>query len=1040
MATLNKKPITAAIREQVKKGAILAIPKQGETSEQAIARVQKRHPGKKVIDPPQYVVNELNAEADAIRSVKENNIPYYAALNRMEGYGKFVRNGARLLPKPIMVDNSVRLNEGWQFTDTAIGSVPEEWDCNYGLARLKMDKGNVDRKFSIFKYRKQNVDSVYNIGRMWTSTFPGKYQVIERLSSSATLLKMEPAFAGMSGERFDNTMSKAIQALPNAFHNTRSEDFSPTARHALRHLIEIPFDATRLLVRMAVLWFAASIIEEKNGMLQVTGAHERPRVLTVTEGAAFNELLTLSSAENAQVLYTEMHKAGNDPEILEVYYAAMSAGNGYRALGLERKDLPTILKLWPEINNAVLAMLGARETILSYSTLSARAIWCAIEVYVVQMKLHEQWKEVFEAVSAMVWRPEGDSAFCGHQAVQMALPRSQMQAAALGPTLMMMRHWEEYGNDIKQPLLPEIAWRGTSRYMIWALLYRDMVAQAGGAELRIIANAADFVKRCEWLVYSRGPQNPLNVSIEIVAKEFGWNNLLGNILRTVQGMSRASYGNQMPLGINVPIKSKMMLQWEEALNCTTMLPEGCYALSLLYPAKPLGIPVECTWLQPRQVFNRYGITDAVYSLIEAGVKSVGYLSTNSYTATCKVRKASILKSYRDRPRDSQFFLTAQEDGTKTGPVCWLEDLESTVKVFGSANRNAEADWYITQAYDLSDEGLMSYFEKIDTHFPMMWDITLGMAKAESESEEPEESEESAQQEESSTQEEDVPAADTRVDAEHTQYIAAKKRISKTLKTEPGWLSIIDPLMTSSATALHSGELSQPAARAYAAIIRDNPIRLAYEEYENPEDVPNLMEDLDLIIGLVARHHRYGSDRLKLYRMQQAARSVGTCYKATGGMITAKRYIQLSGKALPSYVTPEVFEELVASGVPIADITEATSEETFLQMLEEVRAETAALLAEHEKQQEAEQLDPAEASGSTFQTEIEEVPIMETRPEVALIQPDPDQGGNFGGEAASLAAGDGDPATRQQSDASAAPRTSPRVTAMDFAVQPQPDAS
>lgn len=45
-------------------------------------------------------------------------------------------------------------------------------------------------------------------------------------------------------------------------------------------------------------------------------------------------------------------------------------------------------------------------------------------------------------VATLALRPKGDTIFCGHLEVLMALPKSQLEPAAMGPMLATVRHWE----------------------------------------------------------------------------------------------------------------------------------------------------------------------------------------------------------------------------------------------------------------------------------------------------------------------------------------------------------------------------------------------------------------------------------------------------------------------------------------------------------------------------------------------------------------------------------------------------------------------
>lgn len=169
-----------------------------------------------------------------------------------------------------------------------------------------------------------------------------------------------------------------------------------------------------------------------------------------------------------------------DTRLLEVLSTALHSEATF-AVGNEYERVPSILKIWPEITNPILAIWGVERQHLAPGALPSYVIWSAIETYVWQNGLAAEWNEVWASILPFCYRPEGDSLFCGHVHAILDLPRSRMEAAGLGPLSMIARSWEKMKVQIQQPNTEQEMVTGCMRYALWSACYRETVVRIGGA-------------------------------------------------------------------------------------------------------------------------------------------------------------------------------------------------------------------------------------------------------------------------------------------------------------------------------------------------------------------------------------------------------------------------------------------------------------------------------------------------------------------------------------------------------------------------------
>jgi hypothetical protein len=742
-----------------------------------------------------------------------------------------------------------------------------------------------------------------------------------------------------------------------------------------------------------------------------------PQKVQILDMAMYNSILTRASRESVQVLYTELHRMNYDVNLFQVYNALMSNNVKFVTRGNPPNGtLPNACEIWPHIHNPVLCYMGNAEMLVPFGELHSDHIWMAIELYIQQMRLHELWDEVLNSMATLFWRPEGDHAFCGHRKVTMALPRSQMQAAALGPALHGLRHWEEEGKPLMQPLLANIAWKATSRYMMWSLMYRDYTAAIGAAELRVLNDNSEFIKRCEWMVAGGISHTPLQAAVQNGAKAYGWDGLLGRILPSVKGIDGYGKPNGIKLRIRVPLQNRFVVQWEEALDCTSALPEGSAALSMLYPAKPVGTPDECSWVLPLNVINRYGISDALYSMYNVGWKKMAYIKHAAKMDMNMVVERKVLLNYRNAAADAQFFCCKTPEGTSVVPSIWVDSLGEAIGGVGAMHRLADSEWFISHNYEASDDTLLQLFRDLDSTLSKYWqDRMLDMWADEAQEEAEDEEEGSAER----------PAS--------TEGPTQSKMVEETGKYEPFDLEVIDEIEAQYVEQpLWIGFIKSDLpehGRQYRTLssILASGVSGELAQLKPDADVVKVVRGLAVVLQDLM--HTPGAARkfLEMDRLRQAFVNVGHAYELSGGITDFSKFVTLTGGNIPGDIQPHDFNKAIELGFTVQEILRMGPAEEVARAIElEAQKQEEILLSKQDS--------PVISSykGEDIQTDVLPGP-MQTREEVVKVEeiPPEAQEQDFTGGQPSVESGGKDQAQSSSAAAEGVVRTSPRLSTMEF---------
>jgi hypothetical protein len=268
--------------------------------------------------------------------------------------------------------------------------------------------GDREQGFSLMCTRKGRLEQTVAVGRDWEPNYPGNFHVVEGKPWGSVKFSLMPAFAGLADEVLDKTTMAALSGLPHIASGGRASDFTVAARHGLRELIGRDFNATRFLVRLAVMWVGAMLAEQQRDELVAANASGMREPVYVNTMPEINTMIVEATQARTNVVFADLgHEYVAASKIVEVLMLAAADNHGFRRGS--RGTLPSVLRLWPRIPNAQVHVYGMPAASINPGTMYAADIWNAAALYVRQNGLQEQWAEALEVVAVFALRPTGET-------------------------------------------------------------------------------------------------------------------------------------------------------------------------------------------------------------------------------------------------------------------------------------------------------------------------------------------------------------------------------------------------------------------------------------------------------------------------------------------------------------------------------------------------------------------------------------------------------------------------------------------------------
>lgn len=856
-----------------------------------------------------------------------------------------------------------------ELTATQLGGIPQTWNVTKPIISYRMEGSTLRRTYALYKAKKDKVVDALEVGRRWKPEFTGKTSFVPCTQWGTMQLKMEPAFAGLANETIENSSLQALANMPYAFSGSKAADFTVDARHATRDLVNKPYNPVRLLYRLAALYVGAWLAERDGTTLTFRGCKTAPDVRYIKGPGEFSVLVTDARDGVIQPMYIELAKMGRDTSMMEVCSVCMSEEPIFGTID-RSKAVPSILNSWPQIPSPVVAFYGREEAVITPSKLSAESIWGVIEIFVMQNDLRDLWLICFDSVCTMAMRPVGDTVFCGHNGIEMALPISRLEPAALGPLAMNMRHWEDPNQLVIHPDMEQALWTGTARYLLWSLLFRDLCGVLGGFDTNYIPYTKDELRYMELLVSGPSVAPPVQQAAARVAERFDWKDLLGPILVTTKALTATKNAMGMPLVCYTSPRFEKSLQWEEAVAYTSAVPQGTSIVNMLYPPTPNSMIEVGAWILPTGVANRNNTADALYTILHADPKKKVSVAALKYYGNSQIFTTTMYQprvGYSGRPLDGQFMPATHASGLTVSHVFSVRNALSALEVYKECYANSEKEWFIEHEAVTDEDGLFACFRQLDKalstqirHDRPGWTGLLaqlphgqhegtagGPGEQSVHQPQPDSNEGEATTRETATdprmitltaeeverlrtQKKEVP----KVKNEDTMFQMKRDAIMRILEMEPPWVTSLAKLRKPQGTPLVSND---EAPRITNLIMRDlaatDPTWLPMFATDQSK-IPELMSNVGYMLKEVVAYASTSSARTDLFRMSEGCYSMAAAARVADGVYDVNSYYNAYGRQIPEHISPEDFTKALQVGLKVGTVCSTTDAAHFQSLLQE----------------------------------------------------------------------------------------------------------
>jgi hypothetical protein len=539
----------------------------------------------------------------------------------------------------------------------------------------------LDLSFQLRAHRKGKRTALLTLGRVWSPLYKATFKFPHCPSLSNQRLDLAAAYAGFKNGIVDRAAIAALSAVSQTFaYASRDMVIPDDSRAALTRVLDVPFEPTRLIIRMATLYAAAAAAEATGTYLRIHNSSDDNPPRHITQLSDWAVAVSASATLGEQPIYLGA-KSAAEPSIYERIC---------RVLALERPTFtagahdppPTVTQLWPPIPKARAYLHSATDTtpVLS-GAITSRDIAIFMSYWA---RLYGQQNELTSAVSfcmGQALRPAGTAVLGMLDTMLLPLPASAMQAAVASPLLQPTDVLTDEGiiKEFRRPY-PQIvagAMRAcvflSSHHAVTSLVGADWVGTPYDGDLTIADNMMDYNQPT-----SLGSA-AANAALAL-ASDVGWSGCFNAYWQQIG--SNATRSNHY-----LPVEA------EETLPFADGLPSNAAVLALLRPSALDNILAPNTPYVAAMVAGRASPVDALYSVLAqphpAAVHCNSYnvLTQRHKTTNCKVRQ-----SYRGVPSDGQFTSYRTETTAYTYTITF-PDNDSVMESYTAHQRSESTAWY-----------------------------------------------------------------------------------------------------------------------------------------------------------------------------------------------------------------------------------------------------------------------------------------------------------------------------------------------------------
>jgi hypothetical protein len=880
---------------------------------------------------------------------------------------KQIQSGLRMLPPPVLAPKTDLTKATESFIE-CIEAVPTSWAVEDRIANARFQYSELDRTFGLFNVVKNKTEMELEMGRIWSSKFRGQFEVRPGDRWGDVNIGLEPVFAGLTEEAFDRTAAAALQNLPYAFSGSRASDFSAKGRHAVRDLAMRPFNATRYLMRLAVLHCAAMLVESCGDELEATVDGNSSDIKWVGTTGVLNGVVIEAVRQGTQFIYYEAGEAMVE-EVPHGFLLLTAAEKITCSCRNRNTPMPDILGLWPEIPNAQLLLYGSGGTPAANATITTGMTWGAIEQFVGQYGLYAEWNEIFTTVTTLSMRPRGSTIFCGLEKLSIAMPGARMEAAALGPLSAPVRMWDKERLPMNLPQPAAVFWEGTSRYMAWELGWQSVLYSEGISATVLGHLTNTHVKFITSLMTRGGNSNGFQNIVENYMGDMGWHNGLGRILRSAVPSAK----NRMitPHILMQALVDPHTIQWEEALVHVEKIPPFAAIHSTLYPAYATELVAPRLWLSPTAVLNRLSTDDAIFTAFRDADLSVALEIQDVQQRSIQQLNAVVANTWRGEPKDGSFSAPTYVEGCSMGFVLRANNSRGVLRLMYENKRKAEGVWLCdtTRLVDgfmvddalvgpsngkpysgdkaSGDSGDAAATDPSDPSDKKPTPPGSSLGDAGYQTPQPPAPQGKTKEEELGHSEYGRLLPPFKVDRSASNIVLKEEevltpafrykfdQIKNALKETPSWMVALES---------HLKKTTKPttASRSSSEVIFDlrNELKDTYGAnvimaLKSPASAPSTLRNIAWMLEKAAEAAQGDKMQIEILQRAQQTRLQAGAIEASGGIASYKQFQALTGKKAQPFMTDELFAAGLISGMSVGELVNYPNKEEVIKKINSV---------------------------------------------------------------------------------------------------------
>lgn len=306
-----------------------------------------------------------------------------------------------------------------------------------------------------------------------------------------------------------------------------------------------------------------------------------------------------------------------------------------------------ISKNWPTLGDIRVVLPADHRTLYSLPTsliVPSETLYAILGYFARVLNQQQLIDEIGKTVAVFLLRPEGDSAWLGHNFIAMKLPPFRCKR-----TLHLA--WSCADGELKYPFKTppyyKLAWMGSIRYMQLSLCANTVLSELGIYSMLQLEDCGltipnEWLRRIKRIFWRDKGSSEFNQKIQFVGLRCDWGSIQNRILSSVIILKPQLYNFTR---IN---------QWQEWLLFQRLQPDNTWMAGQMAHIKPK------TQLMPNRSYNptlcgiNSGLGDIYYRLITENSADIMLLIKSYSAGYFKMLKAHALCSPTGFPLDGQF--------------------------------------------------------------------------------------------------------------------------------------------------------------------------------------------------------------------------------------------------------------------------------------------------------------------------------------------------------------------------------------------------